>query len=239
MGSLFKFKAAGQASNGLVKDIDSIKGIITGYGASFNTVDSDNQVFMPGCFKKSLTENKARLKFLYQHCTTMPLSTFSSIEEDSTGLLFTTLPISQTSYGKDAIQLYEDGVFKEHSVGFEILATEQVTIDGDEVEGITEARLWEVSPVTWGANQNTPVVGLKGQFETEKDYIIDRIKLFQKALHRGTLRDDTYLLLEIELKQLEAILSLEPQKSTPAEKMDFGNILKELQTTQQLFKNGY
>ncbi len=236
MGKLYCTKTEGQASNGIVKDVDTVKGIITGYGASFNTVDSDNQMFLPGCFKRSLNDNASRLRFLYQHCSTMPLSLFSKIEEDKTGLLFTSDPITTTTWGQDAIKLYADGVLKEHSVGFELLASSMVDDgdgDGNDVEGITEARLWEVSPVTWGANPLTPVVGIKSAHKNNKEYIIERIHTFQKALHRGTLRDDTYTLLEIELKQWESILALAPEESTPpAEKGLFQSIAERLQTTK-------
>ena len=39
-----------------VRDIDEKEGIVSGYFASFDTIDSDNDVIRKGAFKKSIQE---------------------------------------------------------------------------------------------------------------------------------------------------------------------------------------
>ena len=39
-----------------IKDIDGKKGIVTGYFADFNSIDSDGDIIRPGAFSKSISE---------------------------------------------------------------------------------------------------------------------------------------------------------------------------------------
>ncbi len=39
-----------------IKDMDMKLGIVTGYAASFNTLDSDNDIIMPGAFSKTIRD---------------------------------------------------------------------------------------------------------------------------------------------------------------------------------------
>lgn len=221
-------------NGGIVKDVDSVQGIVTGYFASFNTLDSDGDVFDPSAFNKTVKENASRIMHLLQHNTMMPLAR-PELTIDSTGLFFKS-KISKTKYGDDTIQLYLDGVYKEHSVGFEELASKSDTIDDDVVNRIMEVRLWEGSTVTWGANPNTPVESVKNlPLEDRILYVKERTGLLQKALHRGTLHDDTYNLLEIELKQWDAYLALTPPQGTEAAATSENDLLqKMLYKTNQL-----
>lgn len=206
---------------GTLKDVDTTGRTICGYFASFNTKDSDGDMFAPGCFAKSLNENKARIMHLLQHNTLQPIGRPDVLKEDSTGLYFET-PIAKTTLGNDVLQLYMDGVYKEHSVGFEMInAANDTYSDGTPVNTIKEAKLWEGSTVTWGANQNTPFTGLKSEHvghgllsQNILDEALERSTLIYKQLHRGNLHDDTYTLLEIELKQLQALLAARPYDFT-------------------------
>lgn len=211
---------------GILKDVDTTGRTICGYFASFNTKDSDGDMFAPGCFAKSLNENKARIMHLLQHNTLQPIGRPNVLKEDDHGLYFET-PVANTTLGNDVLQLYMDGVYKEHSVGFEMInATSGNHSDDTPVNIIKEAKLWEGSTVTWGANQNTPFTGLKSESpfsglgqgllaQNILDEALERSTLIYKQLHRGSLHDDTYTLLEIELKQLQALLAARPYNSIP------------------------
>src|SRR4051812_12908348 len=109
--------------SGVIKDVDVKTGTITGYFSIFGNVDSDGDMIMPGAFKRTLQNNYKRLKHLNQHRSYEPLAATKnerlSIKEDQQGLYFESV-ISQTSYGKDTILLYQDGVLDEHSIGYEV-----------------------------------------------------------------------------------------------------------------------
>jgi len=80
--------------------------------------------------------------------------------------------------------------------------------DSQNVNYITEAKLMEYSTVTWGANENTPFMGLKS---IDKPNVLNRIDVICKALRIGDLSDDTYIKLEIELQQIKTLIeTLQP-----------------------------
>ncbi len=233
-------------NGGTLKDVDTTGRTVCGYFASFNTLDSDGDMFAPGCFAKSINENSDRIMHLLQHNTLQPIGRPNVLKEDAQGLYFET-PIAKTQLGDDVLQLYRDGVYKEHSVGFEMINNQQSSVfsnqslEEEQVNVIKEARLWEGSTVTWGANANTPFRGIKSNstlatnhyplITTENilDEALERSSLIYKQLHRGNLHDDTYTLLEIELKQLQSLLAARPCNHTlPANDSDDVDVLKQI-----------
>lgn len=190
-----------------VKDIDTKQGVVTGYFASFGNVDSDGDVIQKGAFAKSIAENgpqseQPRIMHLWQHDAQKPLGRPHVLKEDDHGLYFES-KIADTSWGADALKLYEAGVINEHSIGFQTLRSKSDHIDGDEVNVIKEVKLYEGSSVTWGANENTPTTGMKGM---DVDKAVEKVQRLTKAVRSGTFRDETFHLLEIQLKQLEQFI---------------------------------
>lgn len=181
---------------GEIKDVDGASRIVSGYLSKFGNVDSDNDIIQKGAFSKSIRERKNDIYFLYQHDWKKPLGKFQELKEDDYGLYFEA-SISKTSYGNDLIELYKDGVVKEHSIGFNTIKSLQDQKSG--VRTITEVKLWEGSAVTLGANSDTPFTGFKSSIKE----IQDQSKLLIKALKNGNYTDETFVLLEIALKQLQ------------------------------------
>jgi HK97 family phage prohead protease len=186
-------------SQGIIEDVDDVKGIVTGYFSAFNNIDSDGDVIVSGAYKKSIAENgpmgRNRIMHLLQHNPLMPLAKPIELMEDAKGLRFTS-KITETSYGKDVIKLYSEGVFNEHSVGFEI-------IKADNKAGyreIKEIKLWEGSTVTWGANPNTPIESMKSWDKPKSE---DMLAKFCNILRNGDVSDESMIQLEIGLKQIE------------------------------------
>lgn len=196
-----------QSTNLKIKDLDTKKGIVQGYFASFGTLDADNDVFEKGAFKKSIIEvgpksQKPRIKHLLDHSTQKAVGTILDLEEDNVGLLFTS-QLGRHTMGRDTLMMYEDGIITEHSVGFNTLKSDNQTTGFNLIK---EARLWEGSSLqAWGANMNTPMVGVKS---FKKEDIEERINLFQKKLRVGNYSDETFELLLIELEQLKSLILL-------------------------------
>ena len=207
-----------------IQDVDTVKGIVTGYFSVFGNKDSDGDIVMPGAYKKTLKENgplseKPRILHLYQHDPTKVLGKPSVLKEDKKGLYFETA-ISQTSLGKDVIQLYMDKVLTEHSIGYQIVKRE--VDEAAETQKLLELKLWEGSTVSWGANMEAIVDTVKAASFNDKDMMND---LFEKlealeAAIKGNYTDETARQLEIAHKQIQQlIISLarkqEPDTSTP------------------------
>jgi len=180
-----------------LKDIEPSKGIYSGYASTHTQDDGEPpDIVEPGAFAKTITENgpasqKPRIKVLYQHDFFSPIGKPLVLKEDSTGLYHES-QIAQTTLGKDVLTLMAEGVITEQSIGFDTIKSD---MDSDGVRHLRELKLWEYSPVTWGMNANTPILGVKslGSVET----LAERIKRAEKAIKRGELsNEDLVMALE-------------------------------------------
>jgi HK97 family phage prohead protease len=186
-------------NEGIIEDVDSVKGIVTGYFSAFNNIDSDGDVIVSGAYKKTVGENgpmgRNRIMHLLQHNPLMPLAKPMELIEDGKGLRFVS-KITETSYGKDVIKLYAEGVFNEHSVGFEIVKSDNKS----GYREIREIKLWEGSTVTWGANPNTPIESMKSWDKPKSEEMIAK---FCNILRNGDISDESMIQIEIGLKQIQ------------------------------------
>ncbi len=202
MKQVIEYKRA--QGSGVIKDVDTKKGIVTGYFSIFGNIDSDGDVVIPGAFKKTLRENYRRIKHLYQHDPFKPLSSTKDdrlkLEEDGKGLYFES-HISQTSYGRDVIQLYQDGVLDEHSIGFMTIRSN----GGGKYREITEVKLFEGSSVTWGANEFALVSDVKSM--TLENILDQSDRTFKSLRNGGFETDEVWDMLELHFKQLQKIIS--------------------------------
>lgn len=203
-------------TDGAIKDVDTKTGIITGYFSIFGNKDSDGDIVMPGAFKKSVKENgpdsgKPRILHLLQHNSLQPLAKPKVLKEDKTGLYFES-SISHTSYGKDTIQLYADGVLSEHSIGYQIVKRE--VDERAEVQKLTELKLWEGSTVSWGANMEALVTSVKDGAPDQMNVLLEKFEALETAM-KGNYTDDTARQLEIYFKQIQQLIISLIRKSEP------------------------
>ena len=192
------------AFSGALKDLDFQSRTVSGYFASFGTLDSDQDVILKGAFSKSLRErgvgsnSNRQIKFLHQHNIQEPIGAFIELKEDDQGLYFEA-QVERTPLGDVVLERYSNGSYKEHSVGFKYIAdscqwgdfTKQ---DGSKTEAFlcSELNLFEGSVVTFGANENTPFQGFKGsqedlikQINSEEAFLLKNCKNYE---HEITLR---------------------------------------------------
>jgi HK97 family phage prohead protease len=182
---------------GSVKDVDAKGRVITGYLSSFDNKDHDGDIIVKGAYTKSINERKSQIFFLNQHNWQQPLTKFNVLQEDEKGLYFESMPLPETSYANDVMKLYEAGVLKEHSVGFQTVKADYNKTE--DTRYIKEIKLYEGSVVTLGANSNTPFTGFKSTIKE----IDEEVANILKAMKSGTFTDETFILLEIALKQLQ------------------------------------
>lgn len=195
MDTILKYKSI----FGSVKDIDMKNKIVTGYLSSFDNKDYDNDIILRGAYKKSIAERKNDIYFLNQHDWKQPHGKFNVLEEQPQGLYFESTPMIDTTFSMDAMKLYEAGIVKEHSIGYQVVKSEFSKKDDANI--IKEIKLYEGSNVTLGANNNTPFTGFKSY---NLKQVNDQYKQILKAYRNDTFTDETFGLLEIALKQLQA-----------------------------------
>jgi len=205
-------------TDGVIKDVDPVKGIVTGYFSIFGNKDSDGDIVMPGAYKKTIKENgpdsaKPRILHLFMHDSTKPLAKPSVLKEDKTGLYFEST-ISHTQLGKDVIQLYQDKVLTEHSIGYQIVKRE--VDEQREEQKLLELKLWEGSTVSWGANMDAIVSTVKEEGATKgvMSKLITMMDALDLAL-KGNYSEDTARQLEIQFNQLRQLVITLARKSEP------------------------
>jgi HK97 family phage prohead protease len=231
-----------------VKDVDTVKGVVTGYFSVFGNKDSDGDIILPGAFKKTLSENgpqsaRPRILHLYQHRPEWLLAKPAILKEDDRGLYFES-QISHTTMGKDVIQLYQDGVLTEHSIGFNIVKWERD--ENSDTTKLTELKLWEGSTVSWGANMEARVEDVKSIDKEEWGFLLEKLDTMTKALRDGTYSDETMRQLQIHTEQLKTFIislakEMEPPKSTPQVEepgFDVDDVISKLKSNIKFLNNG-
>lgn len=140
-------------------------GTFHGYGSVFGVKDAYDEVVAPGAFADSLAAHKAagtQPAMLWQHRSAEPLGAYSLMEEDNIGLKVAGQLALKTVRGAEAYALMTmepRPAINGLSIGF-------ITRDDsyDRVTGITTLKkidLWEVSLVTFPANDAARVQGVK------------------------------------------------------------------------------
>lgn len=201
-----------------IKNVDGKKGIVSGYFAAFDNVDSEGDVIKSGAFARTIqgmgpSSPKPRIKHLINHNPEQPLGMLLSLKEDSKGLAYES-KIGTHSLGRDFLLMAESGLITEHSIGYKTMKFNQVTPwdeykDGDVARELTELKLYEGSSLTaWGANPETPLTGIKSAFE--KANKIDKFCRNSKATDQ-TIEQ----LLEYNKQLLESIKDLQTTQDSP------------------------
>ncbi len=216
-----------------IKDIDAKSMTVTGYWSKFGNVDYDDDIIASGAANKTIAERgpmgSNEIFFLNQHNWSQPHGKPTVLEAQEKGIYFES-KIAPTSYGKDALVLYAEGIVVQHSIGFSTVKADYDQKTG--VRTIKEIKLYEGSNVTLGANPETPFTGFKSLTMVE---INDQISKMIKLLKDGSLTDEGFGRLEIALKQFQleafnlgknSLSDAEPTLVTPEQ--DEPNILTEL-----------
>lgn len=228
--NLYKVKAASD-----IKDMDSDKRQVAVYLSTFDTIDADNDMIKKGAFAKSISErgpesaSNRKIAFLRHHDWDWQIGKWLSLEEDDKGL-FAVGELGRSTKGNDAFLDYEDGIIREHSIGFQYMADKIRWIDDNSKEEggywmISEVKLYEGSAVTFGANEYTNVVEvMKGENRVEvADKIAKEIEGVIKGLTNGKGTDERLFELEMKLKFLNAkLLTLAKTEPQNVKHLDLG-----------------
>lgn len=201
-----------------VEDIDEGNRIVKGYFASFDTIDSDFDVIRKGAFAKSIKERgvdaagNRRIAHLRNHDWDRQIGKLLELYEDDKGLVFVS-QLGRSTEGKDALYDYQDGILREHSIGFNYIGDKMKFIDNSDMNedghyDIYEVKLWEGSGVTFGSNSLTPVIDAAkstGDFDDLLTKIQALEESFMKALKNGRGTDGRLENIELKFKQIQQL----------------------------------
>jgi phage head maturation protease len=225
-----------------IKDVDLTKRTVTGVYNAYNFVDGGMDVLLEGCCKRSIKENGpesnavAKIKHALFHDTTRLPGKILVLDERTidtefgkvTGVYFETKMDTSTE-GNDTLIKYQEGIYDNHSIGFQYIKGEMIERDGQHGNSTTwkkymemlsnpekaeergyfyawkEIKLFEGSTVAYGMNELTPFLGVKGKEDVTRLQVLSRIDRVSSALKVGTLSDDALQSLENQLLQLKQI----------------------------------
>lgn len=142
-------------------------GEFDGYGSVFGVKDSYADIVMPGAFQKSLAawQEKGRLPaLLWQHNMAEPIGIYTEMREDATGLYVKgRLLIEDDPLAKRAHAHMKAGSLSGLSIGYLLNDYEY---DKDKSAFLLkEIDLWEVSLVTFPANDEARIADVKSLLE--------------------------------------------------------------------------
>lgn len=219
-----------KSQNLILKDFNEGSREVAIYLSAFDELDSDNDIIRRGAFAKSIQErgplsgSNRKIAFLRYHNWEMPIGKFNRLEEDQKGL-FAVGKLSESTNGNDAFIDYQEGIIREHSIGFRYIKDKIRFIEDASMESggfyeVNEVQLFEGSAVTFGANEFTNVVEVakaEGGKEGIIDRISDEISVISKSLFNGKGTDERLFELEMKLKFLNGRL-VELAKMNPQQK---------------------
>lgn len=201
------------ADKGMIKDVDMKSRTVTGYFSRFGNVDHDGDMMVPGSLTKSINERgcKSLIPHILDHDIHLTLKQLSKpkLYEKADGGFFEST-ISDTQNGIDTLKLYRDGVINQHSFGFKTIQKERK----DNYTEIKEVLLYEISTVTLGANSDTPFTGFKSYTPAQ---LKSRYELLTKAFRDGDYTDETFAILDAQIKQIEQDMAMKYMQSINAE----------------------
>lgn len=132
-------------------------GLFSGYGSVFGVIDSYKEIVAQGAFSESLQKRTPAM--LWQHRSSEPIGVYSAIREDQTGLYVEGRLALKTTRGAEAYELLKMGAISGMSIGFN---TREDSYDRvTDVRTLKKLDLWEVSLVTFPANESARISGVK------------------------------------------------------------------------------
>ena len=186
--------------NSQIKDLDE-KGRVLVAANAIGNVDSDNDISKEGSFDKTLREGFKRVKWLLNHGDILlgvPIDGKQNGKYlEMLGQLNMKKQISRDIY--EDYKLYaEHGKTLEHSIGVNAIKWSMK----EDVREVTEWKLWEYSTLTrWGANEDTPMLGIKEAKSNE-----DALQLLDLMLRKGKYSDERFNLIENKIKELKSLM---------------------------------
>lgn len=148
-----------------VKEV-SEDGEFSGYASVYDVIDAYREVVAPGAFANSLRKWNSKGRFppaLWQHRAGEPIGPFTLMREDNQGLYVEgKLLVDEVQRAREARALMKAKAIGGMSIGFNVVVEEYNS--QEKLLTLKEIDLWEVSIVTFPANEAAQVEMIKSHF---------------------------------------------------------------------------
>lgn len=143
---------------------------VEGYASVFGVKDSYGDIVMPGAFIRTLRENGKRIKLCLQHDMDDVVGKIIELKEDAIGLYFKA-KISNTTMGKDLVELIQDEAINEISIQYSTIVSEWDA--KEETRYLKDVELYEISFVSRAANPQAIITGTEVKSEKKANELTD------------------------------------------------------------------
>jgi HK97 family phage prohead protease len=154
------------------------KCFFSGYASIFNVVDRQNDIILPGAFKKTILETK-KIILLWQHDHSQPIGKITNLNEDENGLQISGELILDISKANDIYHMLKHGILESFSIGYTPIKFSYKSDNNleSEVRVIKELKLWEISLVTFPANNFAKIGNLRHpeSFDSDESYDYEQL----------------------------------------------------------------
>ena len=194
-------------------------GTVEGYGSVFGVRDNYDDVIAKGAFIQSLKDHKAAgtmPAMLWQHDADKPIGVWTEMVEDDKGLRIKGKLAMETVKGKEAHALLKMGALNGLSIGF---MSKEWAYDRDtEVRTLTAIDLWEVSLVTFPANEKARVTNVKSADELQAPKDAEKVlrdagfsksdatAFVSRVMRMGEVRSDSANSTAVAMKAADRLL---------------------------------
>ena len=194
-------------------------GTVEGYGSVFGVRDNYDDVIAKGAFVQSLKDHKAAgtmPAMLWQHDADKPIGVWTEMVEDEKGLRIKGQLAMETVKGKEAHALLKMGALNGLSVGF--MSKEWAYDRETEVRTLTAIDLWEVSLVTFPANEKARVTNVKSADELQAPKDAEKVlrdagfsksdatAFVSRVMRMGEVRSDSAKSTAVAMKAADRLL---------------------------------
>jgi uncharacterized protein len=132
-------------------------GVFRGVASVYGNIDLQNDAVMPGAFTKTLSERGATVPILWQHEQDNPIG-LGTLSDSASGLLIYGDLDLDIDEGRRGYSGLKKGYLKGLSIGYDVIKS---SYDGAGVRRLLELKLYEVSLVTFPANELAIVDAVK------------------------------------------------------------------------------
>ena len=141
-----------------VKALDNV-GRFAGYASVFDVVDSQKDIILRGAVAQTLKGRVGDIKMLWQHQQDEPIGVFERMFEDSRGLYVEGRLLLDVAKARKAYSLLKERAVGGLSIGYSPIKYR--THEKTGVQMLTEVELWEISLVTFPANEAAKITVVK------------------------------------------------------------------------------
>ncbi|MDE3016057.1 MAG: HK97 family phage prohead protease [Pseudomonadota bacterium] len=141
-----------------IKSLDG-QGRFAGYASVFDILDSQHDIILRRAFMRTLKGRSGKIKLLWQHRQDEPIGVFDRMFEDARGLYVEGRLLLSVARAQEAYSLLKAGAISGLSIGYSPVKFSTDAKTG--VRKLADVDLWEISLVTFPANEAAGVTVVK------------------------------------------------------------------------------